>query len=148
MNEILLKRLERRLANLPDEQGYRVLDFVEFLESKYGTGEHRSTMFDKIADGVEDTLRATRVPAAAIRGTMGAVDSASKLMDKLSHAGKAAVEELGKTLNDMTQPAASASRSAATTETEPAPPAPPEGDAAKASDSATEDTAEGPRPSA
>ena len=35
MNEILKQRLLRRLELLPDERGYQVLDYVEFLESKY-----------------------------------------------------------------------------------------------------------------
>jgi hypothetical protein len=98
MNELLLKRIERRLANLEDAQGYQVLDYVEFLEAKYGTGDRRPSVLERIADGVEDVLRAGRVPTAAIRGTMGAVDSASRLMERLAQAGRSAVGELGKTL--------------------------------------------------
>lgn len=109
MDDILQKRLLRRLERLPEEQVYRVLDYVEFLESKYGAGERKDSIMDKIADGVQDTLRATRLPAAAIRGTMGAVDSATKLMDRLAGAGRAAAQELGKTLSaldEATQPVA------------------------------------------
>jgi hypothetical protein len=47
---------------------------------------------------VEDVLRAGRVPARAIRGTMGAVDSASRLMERLAQAGRSAVDELNKTI--------------------------------------------------
>ena len=108
MNELLIKRIERRLANLSDEHGYRVLDYVEFLESKYGTRDRGNTVFEKIADGVEDTLRATRVPKAAIRGTMGAMDTASQIMDRLAQAGRTAVEELGKTLGPLESPGADA----------------------------------------
>ncbi|MDH3497321.1 MAG: DUF2281 domain-containing protein [Gemmatimonadota bacterium] len=98
MNELLRKRIERRLETLPDEQGYQVLDYVEFLESKYATAGRDPTVFERISEGVEDTLRAGRIPAAAIRGTMGAVDTASRLMDRLAQAGRAAVDELNKTL--------------------------------------------------
>jgi hypothetical protein len=98
MNELLRKRIERRLENLADAQGYQVLDYVEFLESKYGTGERTATPLERIADGVEDVLRAGRLPAKAIRGTMGAVDSASKLMDRLAQAGRSAVAEINKSL--------------------------------------------------
>jgi hypothetical protein len=98
MNELLLKRIERRLANLADAQGYQVLDYVEFLESKYGTGDRQPTVLERLADGVEDVLRAGRVPVAAIRGTMGAVDSAARLMDRLAQASRSAVSELNKTL--------------------------------------------------
>jgi hypothetical protein len=98
MNELLLKRLERRLANLSDAQGYQVLDYVEFLETKYGTGDRPPSMLERLADGVEDVLRAGRVPVKAIRGTMGAVDSASRLMERLAQAGRSAVDELNKTI--------------------------------------------------
>jgi hypothetical protein len=104
MNELLMKRIERRLANLADAQGYQVLDYVEFLEAKYGTGERSPSVIERIADGVEDVLRAGRVPAAAIRGTMGAVDSASRLMDRLAQAGRSAVTELNKTLTPAETP--------------------------------------------
>ncbi len=115
MNELLRKRIERRLETLPDEQGYQVLDYVEFLESKYATAEREPTVFERISEGVEDTLRAGRIPAAAIRGTMGAVDTASRLMDRLAQAGRAAVDELNKSL----QTAETAAPGEAT-ETEPA----------------------------
>jgi hypothetical protein len=98
VNELLLKRIERRLANLADTQGYQVLDYVEFLEAKYGTGDRPPSVLERIADGVEDVLRAGRVPVSAIRGTMGAVDSASRLMDRLAQAGRSAVTELNKSL--------------------------------------------------
>lgn len=101
MDDMLKKRLLRRLEQLPEEQVYRVLDYVEFLESKYGTRERKDTLMDKIADGVQDTLRASRIPAAAIRGTMGAVDSASRMMERLANAGRAAADELGRTLSSL-----------------------------------------------
>ena len=99
MNELLMKRIERRLANLADEQGYQVLDYVEFLETKYAATEREDTVLQRIASGVEDTLRAGRIPVAAIRGTMKAMDSASRLMEQLAEAGRAAVDELGKSVN-------------------------------------------------
>jgi hypothetical protein len=99
MNELLMKRIERRLANLADEQGYQVLDYVEFLETKYAAKPRDESVLQRLASGVEDTLRAGRIPMAAIRGTMKAMDSASRLMEQLAQAGRAAVDELGKTVN-------------------------------------------------
>jgi len=98
MNEMLRKRIERHLENLTDEQGYQVLDFVEFLESKYGTATRPPSTFERFTEGVEDSLRAGRIPGVAIRETMQAVDSASRLMQRLSEAGRGAVEELGRSL--------------------------------------------------
>ena len=37
MNEQLKQRIMRRLETLADERGYQVLDYVEFLESKYAS---------------------------------------------------------------------------------------------------------------
>lgn len=99
MNELLMKRIERRLAGLADEQGYQVLDYVEFLETKYAPKQRDESVMQRIASGVEDTLRAGRIPVAAIRGTMKAMDSASRLMEQLAQAGRAAVDELGKSVN-------------------------------------------------
>ena len=35
MNDLLKQRINRLLDSLNDERGYQVLDFVEFLNSKY-----------------------------------------------------------------------------------------------------------------
>ncbi len=35
MNDVLAERIRRRLDTMSDEQAYQVLDYVEFLESKY-----------------------------------------------------------------------------------------------------------------
>ncbi|HEX9581894.1 MAG TPA: hypothetical protein VF970_12390 [Gemmatimonadales bacterium] len=97
MNEIMRKRLMRILDNLPDETAHQALEYLEFLETRHGTGSRVASPLQRIAEGVEDTLRATRVPAAAIKGTMNAVDAASRVMDGLAAAGRAAVDELRRT---------------------------------------------------
>ena len=35
MNDLLKQRIARALEALSDERGYQVLDYIEFLESKY-----------------------------------------------------------------------------------------------------------------
>ena len=35
MNDLLNERIRRKLDVMPDEQAYQVLDYIEFLESKY-----------------------------------------------------------------------------------------------------------------
>lgn len=96
MNELLRKRIERKLESLPDERAYQVLDFIEFLESRYGQGAPPATPLDKLAERVQDTLRAGRVPAAAIRSTMDAMETAGRVLDGLAQAAKAAVSEVTK----------------------------------------------------
>jgi hypothetical protein len=94
MDEILRKRIERKLDGLPEDKAYQVLDYLEFLESKYGSTARSPTPIERIAEGVGDTMRAARIPAQAIHGTMNAMDSAGRVMQGLMEAGRAAVEEL------------------------------------------------------
>jgi hypothetical protein len=106
MDEILRKRLERKLDGLADDKAYQVLDYIEFLESKYGSAAREPTPIERIAEGVGDTLRAARAPASAIRGTMNAMDTATRLMRGLAAAGRAAVEELRQSVTGEAAPAA------------------------------------------
>jgi hypothetical protein len=96
MNDILRDRLLRKLDTLPDEKAYQVLDYVEFLESKYAVRQAGAPAFQRAAETLEDTLRAGRVPVNIIRGTMDAVGKAGRLLEKVAAAGKAAVEEAAK----------------------------------------------------
>ena len=93
MNEILQERLRRKLDTLPDEKAYQVLDYIEFLESKYAERPAGAPGFQKVAESLEDTLRAGRVPVSMIKGTMDAVAKAGKFLERVAAAGKAAVEE-------------------------------------------------------
>ncbi len=96
MNEILRERLLRKLESLPEEKAYLVLDYVEFLESKYAQRPAGAPPFQKVAETLEDTLRAGRVPVTIIKGTMDAVGKAGKLLERVAAAGKAAVDEASK----------------------------------------------------
>ena len=95
MNEFLKKRLDRKLEALPDERVYQVLDYIEFLESKYAArqGEGPSP-FQKLAETVEDTMRAGRISVSAIRGTMDAMSAAGRVMSGLAAAGQAVVDQV------------------------------------------------------
>jgi hypothetical protein len=96
MNEVLRERLLRRLDVLSDEKVYQVLDYVEFLESKYAERPAGAPAFQKVAETLEDTMRAGRVPITIIKGTMDTVSKAGKFLGGLAAAGKAAVEEARK----------------------------------------------------
>ena len=93
MNDVLAERIRRKLDVMPDEQAYQVLDYIEFLESKYSQRSAGAPAFQKVAETLEDTMRAGRVPVTIIRGTMDAVGKAGKFFEGLAAAGKAAVEE-------------------------------------------------------
>jgi len=96
MNEILFERLKRKLETLPDDRAYLVLDYVEFLESKYAERPAGAPPFQKAAETLEDTLRAGRVPVTIIKGTMDAVAKAGKFLEGLAAAGKAVVEDVAR----------------------------------------------------
>lgn len=93
MNDLLKQRILRRLETLSDERGFQILDYVEFMESKYAERQTPSNIFARITETVEDTMRAGKIPIKAISGTMNLMDSAGKLMKGLSAAGKAVVDE-------------------------------------------------------
>lgn len=93
MNDLLKQRILRRLDELSDERGYQVLDYIEFLHSKYAQRSAPGNIFAKLTETVEDTMRAGKLPIQAISGTMGLMDSAAKLMKGVAAAGQAVVDE-------------------------------------------------------
>ena len=92
MNESLKDRILRRLEGLPDDRGYQILDYIEFLESKYGT-RAGSGFFTRLTETAEDTMRAVGLPIRAVSGTMGIMESAGKVMKGVAAAAKAVVDE-------------------------------------------------------
>ena len=93
INDLLKQRILRKLETLDDERAYQVLDFVEFLESRYAQRGTPGGILDRITETVEDVMRAGRLPVKAVSGTMSVVDTATKLMKGVAAAGQAAVEE-------------------------------------------------------
>jgi hypothetical protein len=111
MNDLLRQRILRRLEALPDERAYQILDYIEFLESKYAERAQPGGILARITETVEDTMRAAKLPVQAISGTATVVDSAAKIMKGLAAAGRAVVDE--------------AVKAATGPERAPVPPAPP-----------------------
>ena len=93
MNELLRERILRRLEALEDERAYQVLDYIEFLESRYGARSRGGGLFARITETAEDTMRAAGMPLKAITGTMGVVESAGKVMRGVAAAAQSVVEE-------------------------------------------------------
>ena len=86
MNEILRKELWRKLESLPDEKAYQVLDYIKFLEARYGETGDKASGFQRFAEGVQDTMRRGRVPASALRETMKAFSAADREVTSLRFA--------------------------------------------------------------
>ncbi len=93
MNDLLKQRITRLLESLDDEKAYQVLDYAEFLTSKYAARSEPGGLLAKITQTVENTMRAGKLPVQAITGTMTLMDSAAKVMKGLAAAGQAVVEE-------------------------------------------------------
>jgi hypothetical protein len=94
VNDALKQRILRRLESLADDRGYQVLDYIEFLESKYAQRVAPTNLFAKMTETVEDVMRAGKLPVKAISGTMGLMDSATRMMKGVAAAAQAAVQEV------------------------------------------------------
>ena len=92
MNDSLKQRISRRLDALEDDRGYQILDYIEFLESKYGS-RAGSGFFTRLTETAEDTMRAVGLPIRAVSSTMGIMESAGKVMKGVAAAAKAVVDE-------------------------------------------------------
>ena len=103
MNDLLKQRIIRLLDAASDERGYQILDFVEFLDSKYAERSQPDGFLSRISATVENTMRAGKLPMQAITGTMGLMDTAAKVMKGLAAAGQAVVDEAVKAAESTTK---------------------------------------------
>lgn len=77
MNPYVRERINRKLDTLNDERLYQVLDYVEFLETKYAEKPAAAVnVLQRFAEGVEDKLRAGGMAVSTITETMGLLNRA------------------------------------------------------------------------
>ncbi len=89
MNDVLRERLIRKLDTLPEERVYQIYDYIDFLESKYAQRSSQSgNPLTRFAEGMEDTLRAGRMSANVIGGTMNIMNRAVGAINEVAAAGK------------------------------------------------------------
>lgn len=95
MNEFLRDRILRKLETLSDERMYQVMDFVEYLESKYAERQNPpANAFSQFIESVEDRLRAGRVSASTIAETVGLMNKAVGVLNGVAAAGKSVASDL------------------------------------------------------
>lgn len=96
MHDILRERLARQIDALPDEQLYQVLDYIEFLNSKYARGGVKSpgSAVQRFGEKLEDRLRLNRVGMDAIRSTLNVVGAADRVVSGLAEAGRSILREV------------------------------------------------------
>ena len=132
MNDILRERLIRKLDTLSEDRIYQILDYIDFLESKYAPKPSTApNPLKRFAEGVEDTLRAGKMSAGVIGGTMSVMNRAVGVLTDVANAGKSVATEIVEVASSVTstktQPAAASGSAGATgpTPAAPTPPVPP-----------------------
>ncbi|HEY2734617.1 MAG TPA: hypothetical protein VGI70_11565 [Polyangiales bacterium] len=95
MNEHLRDRILRKMETLSDERGYQVLDYVEFLESRYAERQSPNAgAFTRFTEAIEDKLRAGKVSASAIAETVGFMNRAASVLNNAVETGKSMASDL------------------------------------------------------
>jgi hypothetical protein len=97
MNPYLRDKLIQKLESLSDERGYQILDYVEFLDSKYAeraTAAAGANPLSRFADAVEERMRAGKVSATTIAETMGLMSKAMGVLNGAAAAGKSVANDL------------------------------------------------------
>ena len=94
MHDIMRERIWRKLQALPEAQLYQVLDYIEFLESKYAPGRAaRPDSLQRFAERLEDGMRIRSVAPKVISGTVGLFGTARSIMRTVGDAGAALLGE-------------------------------------------------------
>ncbi|HZD05851.1 MAG TPA: DUF2281 domain-containing protein [Longimicrobiales bacterium] len=96
MHEVLRQRLMRRIESLPEEQVYQVLDYIEFLESKYARDlAVESSGLQRFAENLEDRLRKRAMSPATLREAFQLIAAADRVLSSVSSAGRQIISDLG-----------------------------------------------------
>jgi hypothetical protein len=112
MNENLRSKIERRLDELDDEVGRQLLDYLEFLDSKYNYSRRAPSTVQRLAESM---------------GAAQVMDAASRVMEGLAAAGRVVADELTPQASDEADEASDeASDEEAPAESEPSEDASPE----------------------
>jgi hypothetical protein len=95
MNEHVRERIMRKLDTLSDERGYQILDYVEFLESRYAERQSTgATAFTRFTEAVEDRLRAGKVSATTIGEAMNLMNRAANVLNGALAAGRSVANDI------------------------------------------------------
>ena len=91
----LRDRIMRKLETLSNDRLYQVLDYVEFLESRYAERQpSAASVFQRFTEGLEDTMRAGRLSADTIAQTMGIMNRAMGVLSGVAAAGKSVASDV------------------------------------------------------
>lgn len=94
MNENLKSRITGKLDHLSDEYGRQLLDYLEFLESKYNRSSRTPSTVQRLTENIEDRIGSVRIADVAAKGTAQVMEAAGRLMEGLAAASRVVAEEL------------------------------------------------------
>ena len=95
MHDVLRTRLLRKIESLPEEQVYQVLDYIEFLESKYARDlSAEASGLQSFAEKLEDQLRRLTVSPSSLREAFQLISAADRVLSNISNVGKELLGEL------------------------------------------------------
>jgi hypothetical protein len=95
MNDVLRRRILRKLESLPEAQIYQVLDYLEFLESRYNRGVvDDATALQKLGERFEDGLRKRTMNPAKLREAFQLISAADRVLSSVSTAGRQILDDL------------------------------------------------------
>ncbi len=101
MHDVLRARVLRKIESLPEAQMYQVLDYIEFLETKYAKDlAKEASGLQKLAEGLEDRLRKRAVNPATLREAFQLIAAADRALSGVTRAGKQLLGELNGVLDD------------------------------------------------
>ena len=131
MNDLLKDRILRRLETLSEERQYQVLDYIEFIESKYAERQAPGpNVFQRFSEGIEDTLRAGNVSAQTVATAMGFMSQAMNVLSDVATKGRSVADGIVDTAKGAAKAASAAASAAVNAEPRPGdaskePPKPP-----------------------
>lgn len=96
----------RKIESLPEAQVYQVLDYIEFLESRYASdeAETEASGLQRLAEGIEDRLRNSSFNPSNLREAFQVVAAADRALGGVARAGRQLMEELAGGTSDPDDP--------------------------------------------
>ena len=97
LSPYLRDRLIAKFDTMSDERAFQVLDYVEFLESKYSRSEAptgAAGLLVKLQETVEDGLRAGKVSATSVAETLGFMQKAVGVLTGVAAAGQSVASDI------------------------------------------------------
>jgi hypothetical protein len=95
MHDVLRARLLRKIESLPEEQVYQILDYIEFLESKYAKDiSAEASGLQSFAEKLEDQLRKRTVSPASLREAFQLISAADRVLSNVANVGRELLGDL------------------------------------------------------